>query len=141
MPKSFQANINPGISIITLGTIGLLVANFLKSFTQSTMDPSIFNLSTFCLILSGIIVVYSESVLQRPTHFRHFSFFGKRIMKVLNVVSNTLFDLGVLLLLIGVSEIFVTQIESAQFVENHFLTLTVFIIFLLILNYRYERKF
>ena len=138
MAEAFKAEISPGMSIITLGTIGLLVANFLKSY-NSTADVSIFNLSTFCLISSGILMVYNESIIKRPT--KHLSHLGDRFRKFFSMISNTLFDFGIGLLLFGVGILLISQFETAYFIKSNILFIILVLIGFLIINYRYERKF
>ena len=140
MAETFKAEIGAGMSIITLGTIGLLVANFLKNY-NSTADVSIFNLSTFCLILSGILMVYNESVIKRPSSSRHLSYFGDKFRKIFSIIGNTLFDFGIILLLFGVGMLLISQFETAYFITNNLFPIIVVLIGFLILNYRYERKF
>lgn len=138
--ETFKADISAGMSIITLGTIGLLVSNFIKSYNPSA-DISIFNISTFCLIFSGILMVYNESIVKRPSRSKHFSHLGKTTQRVLGIISNALFDFGILLLLFGVGISFIFQFETARFIENNSVLIFFILLGVLILNYRYERKF
>jgi hypothetical protein len=140
MAETFKAEISAGMSIITLGTIGLLVSNFIKNYNISA-DVSIFNLSTFCLILSGIMMVYNESIMKRRDFYKHSSSSGKRFITIFSLISNTLFDFGVGLLLFGVGMLFISQFETAYFIKNNLFLIIFVLIAFLILNYRYERKF
>ena len=135
----FKADIGAGVSIITLGTIGLLVANFIKSY-KINEDISIFNISTFCLILSGIFIIYNDSIIKRPAYLKRFSSFGK-LEKAFNIVGNTLFDFGIILLLFGVGILFISQLETASFIKNNFIILILLLIIFFIINYRYRRDF
>jgi len=135
----FKADIGAGVSIITLGTIGLLVANFIKSY-KNNEDISIFNISTFCLILSGIFIIYNDSIIKRPAYLKRFSSFGK-LEKAFNIIGNTLFDFGIILLLFGVGILFISQLETASFIKNNFIILILLLIIFFIINYRYRRDF
>jgi len=128
------------MSIITLGTIALLVSNFTKNYNPNA-DVSVFNLSTFCLILSGILMVYNESIVKRPSSSRRLSNFGNKFRKLFNIISNTLFDFGIILLLFGVGMLFISQLETTHFITNNISFIIVVLLAFFILNYRYERKF
>jgi hypothetical protein len=140
MAGTFKADISAGMSIITLGTIGLLVSNFIKSYNTSA-DVSIFNVSTFCLVFAGILMVYNESIIKRPSSLKRISYIGNKVQRFLSVISNTLFDFGVVLLLFGVGVMFISQIETTRFVGRNLFFIIALLLFFLAVNYRYNRKF
>ena len=150
MADIHKANIDPGIQIITLGSLGILITTFIKSY-DINIDTSLFSLSAFCLILAGIIVVYRETVVKRHSlrsyqrrikkdisfsefHSRGFSGF-------LNIISNTLFDFGMILLLFGVGKLLITEFEQSTFIMNNLWIIAIVIAVTFIFNLFYRREF
>lgn len=142
MANSLKVNIAPGISIITIGSLGILIASFVKSYGINA-DTSLFSLSAFCLILSGILVIYRESVVKRYRIFRRqkslFDIESRRFPGLLNLISNTLFDFGIIILLFGVGKLLLNEFESSTFINNN-LSIIIFIIIVIFLINLFSRR-
>ena len=81
------------------------------------------------------------SFAKSPFTFRRFVKLGKAVVRTLSIVSNTLFDFGVILLMLGISTLFISQLETARFVSRNLIFIALALIFFLVINYRYERQF
>ena len=144
-----KVKIDTEISIVTLGSICLLIATFIKPSNVT----SFFTLSGFCLVLSGAMLIQNKSVNEvnlLPTVEKKeqgeklgFDDYSKRGRFVrVNIVANTLFDIGISILILGTIFVLYDELINSVFIEMIPLYVIVPLIFLMLVwNYFNRRDF
>lgn len=146
--RTFVTKIDTEISIVTLGSICLLIASFIQTYDTS-FDVSPFTVSGFCLIISGAILIYRETVGKRdilPTiekkdkgeNMGHADYINIGQLGVLNIIANTLFDIGIFFLVLGALNLLLSELIRSSFIKNPFFI--ALIIILSIQNF-FNRRF
>lgn len=148
--RVFATKIDTEISIITLGSVCLLIATFIRA-SGTPQDVSLFVLSGFCLILSGAILIYRETVVRReilPTiekkergeELGHIDIITIGKLGGTNIIANTLFDIGIFFLMVGASKYLIFELTSSYLIKEIFPYLIGLIIIAFISNF-FNRRF
>jgi hypothetical protein len=148
--RMFVTKIDTEISIITLGSVCLLIAEFVKA-NSSISEVSLFTLSGFCLILSGVVLIYRETVVkgdilptiekkERGEELIHTDYFNIGQLGITNIFANTLFDIGIFFLIIGTISLLLSEFISSPLIKENFPYLIALIIIFFISNF-FTRRF
>jgi hypothetical protein len=140
--RSFKTDIDTEISIVTLGSVCLLIATFIKA-SYASYGNSLFILSGFCLVLSGAILIYRKTVIAgdllpvaekeergEKLGFADYHEIGR--FGIANIVANTLFDIGIMFLILGATVVLCVELINSFCIKEFSPYLVVLIIFLII---------
>ncbi len=143
-----KVKIDTEISIVTLGSICLLIATFIKASDVT----SLFTLSGFCLVLSGAMLIQNKSVNEvnllpavekkeqgEKLGFDDYSKRGKFVR--VNVVANTLFDIGISILILGTILVLYDELINSVFIKMIPLYVVVPLIFLMLVWNYFNRRY
>lgn len=133
--------IDTQMSIVTLGSVCLLIAQFIGIEKPNIILFSIFSVSGSCLILSGAILIYRETAIKseilpieekrekgEKLDFNDITRIGR--LGYLNIIAHSLFDIGILILLLGTIFFLLSTLSTIwPFIKDDKIRMIILIIF------------